>query len=170
MGAIVVDQILSAYPDMYFDNVVFMAAAVSTREVLDHTVPYLKLHPKTRFFSLSLHPDSENSETSLIGVEPSGSLLVWVDSYYTTPLTHLDRTFGRWENVRSVLHIFPQDVLQRQMHFKVFGSDTRNSPQEHGEFNNYPFWRANFWWTGPWDYGKYRYETSAESETLYFQK
>ena len=169
MGAIVINEILGAYPHMHFDNVVFMGAAVSIREVLDHTIPYLARHPATQFYSLSLDPDAENSETSLIGVEPSGSLLVWIDSYYTTPLTQLDRTFGRWENVRSVLHVFPPEVLERRMHFKMFGFDSTNSPQEHGEFGRYPFWRPNFWWTGSWKYGDYFYDAPGEPDTPYLK-
>jgi pimeloyl-ACP methyl ester carboxylesterase len=167
MGTIVVNQILSERPQMHFDNVVFMAAAVSTHEVLDHTIPYLANHQATQFYSLSLRPNAENTETSLIGVEPSGSLLVWIDSYYTSPLTQLDRTFGRWENVRSALHVFPPEILQRQMHFKIFGYDERNSPQEHGEFGRYPFWRPNFWWKGSWKHGTYFYDApSGEPDTL----
>ncbi|MBI3319943.1 MAG: hypothetical protein HYZ89_05100, partial [Candidatus Omnitrophica bacterium] len=162
MGTIVVNQILSECPQMHFDNVVFMGAAVSTHEVLDHTIPYLAAHPTTQLYNLSLAPDAENSETSLIGVEPSGSLLVWIDSYYTSPLTQLDRTFGRWENVRSALHVFPPEILTRQMHFKIFGFDATNSPQEHGEFGRYPFWRPSFWWTGSWKYGPYSYDAPKE--------
>jgi len=160
MGAIVVNQILGDFPHIQFDHVVFLAAAVSTREVLDRTIPYLREHPTTQFYNLSLDPDNDNSETSLIGVEPSGSLLTWVDNYYTTPLTQLDRTFGRWENVRSVLHVFPPKILKQQMHFKIFGFDSVNSPQEHGEFGNYPFWRPNFWWKGKWKYNDYSYTPS----------
>ena len=162
MGTIVVNQILGDFPHIHFDNVVFMAAAVSTREVLDRAIPYLKQHPTTQFYSLSLAPDNDNSETSLIGVEPSGSLLTWIDNYYTTPLTQLDRTFGRWENVRSALHVFPPEILEKQMHFKVFGFDDRNSPQEHGDFSRYPFWLPNFWWKGSWEYNDYFYEAPKE--------
>lgn len=171
MGTIVVNQILGDFPDIHFDNVVFMAAAVSTREVLEHTIPYLKEHPTTQFYSLSLAPDNDNSETSLIGVEPSGSLLTWIDNYYTTPLTQLDRTFGRWENARSALHVFPPEILEEQMHFKVFGFNGRNSPQEHGEFTNYPFWMPNFWWKGSWEYGDYSHEASeGELDTSYLKQ
>ena len=168
MGAIVVNRILGEYPQMHFDNVVFMGAAVSTHEVLDHTIPYLAKHPATQFYSLSLRPNAENNETSLIGVEPSGSLLVWIDNYYTSPLTQLDRTFGRWENVYPALHVFPPKILARQMHLKIFGYDEHNSPQEHGEFGRYPFWRPNFWWKGVWTYGKYFYNPpKPEPDTLY---
>lgn len=157
MGTIVLNKWLTAFPDLHVDHLVYMASASSTRQVVTHVVPYLQDHPHTQFYSLMMHPDNDNSELHFWGITPSGSLLVWVDNFLTTPQTELDRTFGRWENVRSALHVFPKEMLQSgQIRFKIFGFDEENSPQFHGDFDRFPYWEPNFWWKGPWEWqGKY---------------
>ncbi len=152
MGTFVINELLTARPDTHVDHIVYMAAAATIRDVTHHVIPYLSHHSATHFYSLFLHPDNDNSESHFLGLTPSGSLLAWIDNYYTTPITHLDRTSGRWENMRSALHVFPPQMLNSQIHFKIFGFNSQNSPQRHGDFDNFPYWEPHFWWKGSWQW------------------
>jgi pimeloyl-ACP methyl ester carboxylesterase len=146
MGAMVLDELVRTNPDMDFTNIVFMGAAVSARRVVENIVPYLERNPGTRFYNLSLHPENEDREASAAGLTPSGSLPVWIDTMYTTPESDLDKTAGRWKNMRVVRHVFPKETYESQMRFKVFGLDKNRHPQAHGDFDNFPFWQREFWW------------------------
>jgi hypothetical protein len=157
MGAIVVNELLETFPNLPYENVVYMGAAASIRETQRAIKPVLLAAPGcTHFFNLSLHPMNEARESTSAGFAVSGSLLVWVDEMFERPKTLPDRTIGQWRNVRMVKRVFPPE-LQSQMLFKVFdraegmvpfgnGGDYPN-PTTHGAFNDegIPFWNETFW-------------------------
>jgi hypothetical protein len=154
MGAIVLNEALSRYTrpgDLRFSEIVYMAAAANTRDSLEAVTRYLNLpgNERVHFYNLSLHPQAEDRERSLGGVTPDGSLLVWIDSMFQNPPSFLERTFGRWENVRPALHLVPTELRER-MHFRVFGLDN-GDPQGHGEVNDAcrRFWLRAYWLGSP---------------------
>jgi hypothetical protein len=55
--------------------------------------------PDLRFYDLTLHQDWDAREIEVEGAAPMGSLLEWIDDIFETPLTPIDRTLGKWENV-----------------------------------------------------------------------
>lgn len=155
MGTIVAGEILKSFPDIYFKNIVFMGAAISTRDAVSSLGTYLMRHrsPPADFYNLSLHPENEDREISGFGLIPSGSLLAWIDNMYTTPETRIDRTFGRWDNIKFSRFLFPEAVRD-QMHYKIFGmAGGKNAPypQKHGEFDEvrFAYWKPIFWWHEP---------------------
>ena len=155
MGTIVAGEILKAFPDVHFENIVFMGAAISARDAVASLSPYLQHQgpQKTNFYNLSLHPENEDREISGGGLIPSGSLLVWIDNMYTTPETRIDRTFGRWDNIKYARFLFPEAVRDR-VHYKIFGMARGKKgkkapyPQKHGEFDEveFEYWKPSFWW------------------------
>lgn len=112
---------------------------------------------RLRFYNLMLHPRAEARELSGGGLVLSGSLLEWIDDMYENPRTMLDRTLGKWRNVRVTRHIFPEEA-QKRMIFKIFGHRQQvgepgdpnfkpGDPVRHGEFNDtrMHFWLPEFW-------------------------
>lgn len=149
MGTMIVSDLLHAYPQCPYNDIVFMAAAVSLREA-NHSLPrVLEINSDVNFYNLSLLPKRDARELSAFGLVPSGSLLEWIDEMYTPPNTKFDRTMGKWVNVREVLPTI-SDELRKHMTFRVFGG-SRSEPAEHGAFNNVDmcFWRRSFW-EGDW--------------------
>lgn len=152
MGAIVINELLEAFPRLPYENIVFMGGAASIRDTVRALAPVLRTAPGcSHFFNLSLHPMNEAREESSAGFAVSGSMLVWVDELFERPKTLLDRTIGQWRNVRMVKGVLPQD-LQSLMLFKVFDRDAGNPPDPsnplyHGGFNDpgVPFWWPSFW-------------------------
>jgi len=163
MGTIVINEMLRRFPDIRYDDIVYMAAACSIREYEDSVFPYLNKHgqnqqrqkehepnkPKPpQVYHLMLHEQAEVGETlEYVDLPPRGSLLVWVDNFFSKPKTHLDRRLGRWTNLALAVHNTPKE-MQEQIFFKVFalGESTKETnPQRHGEFNEFPFWRETFW-------------------------
>lgn len=136
MGAFIVNQIVNAFPNLEYKNIVYMAAAASIREFRLMTEPVVKLKKDTRVFSLSLHPLAEGTEINWGGISPIGSLLEWIDDIYTTPYTMEDRTMGKWENVVVAQESF-SDGIQDRMRFKRFDR-TCAGPTRHGGFGFIP--------------------------------
>ena len=136
-----------------------MASADSITNLLDRVVPFIEREnarpgADVRFYSLSLHPENEDREASVGGLSPSGSLLVWIDNMYTTPETVLDKRSGRWTNMERALPLISAQARSK-MFFKIYGlndcgTDRQDGviaePQEHGDFDNLPFWREETWW------------------------
>jgi hypothetical protein len=161
MGAFIVNEFLRRYrDDILVDDIVYMAGADSVRNTLDSVVPYLAQHPCERgagkhcprFFNLSLHPRNEVSESNYFGLIPRGSLLVWIDDFFSSPLTQYDRTVGRWENVIQAYGEFPKELRDR-VFLKAFNRDSRIA--KHGDFSRARFWEETFWQPGgaegnPW--------------------
>lgn len=152
MGGIVVNRILRNIPDLRVSNIVFMASADSLENFMYTTVPYVKRQSgKNRsvaVYNLHLHPENEDREVTAYGFAPSGSLLVWIDNAFGNPDYTLQRTAGRWSNMKQILPLIDDSIAQK-FRFKVFGR-TKNSceqPQKHGEFDdcNYRFWDESYW-------------------------
>lgn len=170
MGAIVANEILLRHPKkLPIDNIVYLAAACSVKECEDALVPYLRQTQghgaSAQFYNLSLHPVAEITETfmspekkrpspldyskSTIGLfVPRGSLLQWLDAFFTTPLNLEDRRLGKWATAISSAGIFPGDVSDR-IHLTMFPVGLSDLPQKHGQFDSlaFPtrFWQQKFW-------------------------
>ena len=145
MGTIISNKIIAKYPDINFDNIVFMAAACTLNNIAEIISPYLSHHPKANFYNLSLHPKRDQFENaSFIDIVPRGSLLWWIDSTLAEINSFQDRTAGYWPNIYKVApKIFPQKI-QRQVHLTKFGM-VGNWPQTHGSFDDFEFWKETFW-------------------------
>lgn len=163
MGAIVASEVVNAFPDLPYRNVVFMGAAVSIKEFYNSVQRVLKERVKKTlasanncardkvgilgnadeaiskpfcFFNLSLHPYAEATEENGYGAAPSGSLLEWIDTNFTQPADIADRTLGRWANISPLRYTLDEDLLNKgYMHFKRFGLDF-NGPYSHGGLAN----------------------------------
>jgi hypothetical protein len=172
MGAIIVNELIANYNHLPYQNIVFMVATTSLRHSRNALVPLLQASAdgqkssdlKVRFFNLLLHPKADAREDSVYGLLPSGSLLEWINEVLAKPKTVLDRTMGKWRNLRPALHIFPAEV-QTHMTFRIFGFDQRRwrehlggdgvpcadyagpNPVTHGSFNDTAkeYWRPTFW-------------------------
>ena len=162
MGAIVVNELIQLYPDLPYENLVYMAGAASVRDTSRATVLILRANRGcTKLYALMLHPMNEAREPTFYGLSMSGSLLTYVDDFLEQPKTLPDRTVGQWHNLRQSRHLFPADA-RRWMHMRVFdreaGADIENgkpvrrpNPTTHGAFNDarMPFWKEwSFWKPG----------------------
>lgn len=154
MGGIIINRALRDLPDdlTEVDNLVYMASADNLQNYLDATIPLVKKKNSLRIYNLHLHPENEDREISSGGLAPSGSLLVWIDHTYDTPEYILQRTSGRWSNIRLVLDLIPNETkpngndLLRNYHFTVFGrGPTEKRPQTHGSFDDFNFWEKSYW-------------------------
>ncbi|MEK7486987.1 MAG: hypothetical protein AABZ60_21890 [Planctomycetota bacterium] len=147
MGTIALNELIRSFPELEYKEIIFMAAACSIRDFLNKTVPYLQTHLFTKFYNLCLHPEAEDNEKNWLGLVPRGSLLAWIDNRYMHPETHLDRTMGRWSNLKTALHVFPQEIQER-LYFKIFGF-AKKDPISHGDFtegkDDYEYWNSKFW-------------------------
>ncbi len=147
MGAIIVDQLLRYAPMLPVENIVFMAGATTVEDYKDTVEPFLEGHPETQMYHLILHPGAEVAETNWLDLAPRGSLLVWIDNYFTDPVTRQERTVGRFLNLMPELTNTPNSI-RAQVHVKVFhfGADGQKwNPQKHGDFSIFPFWDKAFW-------------------------
>jgi pimeloyl-ACP methyl ester carboxylesterase len=136
MGALVINEMMQNFPDLPYENVVFMAAANSIRDFKAMTEPVLK-NPRCRdlrFYNLSLHPIAEARDLELYGAAPVGSLLEWIDDIFETPVTPIERTMGKWENIIYAENEFDRDATKR-MYFHRFGLRSPD-PIMHGQFAN----------------------------------
>jgi pimeloyl-ACP methyl ester carboxylesterase len=167
MGAIVALNVLGRHPAIDFRNVVFMGAAARIKDVENVLVPWLARHPEARFFNLSLDPYNEIAESNWFGLLPRGSLLMWIDDTFGEVNTVRDRTIGKWWNVLRVaedvfpvkfplrrpglgakgVDLFESVPLRERVSLKRFPiqPDGSDGPQKHTDFNNYCFWREDFW-------------------------
>ncbi len=126
MGTIVMNELIPLHPRLPYRNLVFMAAAASVRDsaramsraVIEANDGREQTAP-LRFYNLMLHPENDANELVALGAAPSGSLLAWVDEMYENPKTAIDRTMGKWRNLRATRHVFPEDA-RRNMLFRVF--------------------------------------------------
>jgi pimeloyl-ACP methyl ester carboxylesterase len=152
MGAIVLNRALQEFPDLPVSRIVYMAPACSCNEARESVVPFLASHPDTQFYVLALHEISESSESNALDTVPRGSLLEWIDYWYTNPTTVADMRFGKWENLMATLHLFDYrdpakpgsaSTLDR-VHVKVFGRKDGHVPEKHGDFSKAPFWTKAF--------------------------
>lgn len=164
MGTIVANSILTRFPDLPVENVVYMAAACSVQDYHGAVFPLLQRRPSARMWNLVLQRDAEVAETfpGLIELAPRGSLLVWIDSFYESPETWLDRTAGRFTNLLATEHLSKgvDDVrglpIRDRIVVKEFDHRARrdpDNPEMHGDFSTAPFWERSFWTPGPQVHG-----------------
>ncbi len=152
MGTLIIDQLLRFRADLEVANIVFMGAATSVADYTDSIHPYLERHQgedghaKTQMYHLVLHPLAETTEWGFLDLSPRGSLLIWIDNYFTDPITPRDRRVGRFSNLVPELRF--ANSVARQIHLKVFEVGTKDrcwNPQKHGDFGEFPFWDERFW-------------------------
>jgi hypothetical protein len=152
MGTIIIDRLLRYAPNLVVKNIVFMGAATSVEDYRDTVDAYLDRHkgdgePGTQMYHLVLHPLAEATERNARDFAPRGSLLVWIDNYFTDPTTPLGRRVGRFSNVVPELQ-FAADGIKKQIHLKVFRVERKyncSNPRKHGDFGLFPFWDERFW-------------------------
>ena len=109
----------------------------------------MEQNKETNFYNLMLHPYAESGEKNFFDTfPPRGSLLEWLDDYFTEPRTLLDRRMGKYFNMIQAIHTINPLVRNRiyLRHFDV-GSNS-NYPQKHGEFDDkkFQFWKEGFWY------------------------
>jgi pimeloyl-ACP methyl ester carboxylesterase len=153
MGPIIVNEMVTRYPELPFKNIVFMAAACSTRETVKALKPYLKMHPKTMFYNLCIHPNRDSQDMMTYGVLPRGSVLEWIDLFFANPISESDMCIGQWVNAMYLLPRMMRGV-EHQVVNKAFGVDDPetntirlNMPEQHTDFSNpvLRFWKPSFW-------------------------
>lgn len=147
MGGIIINRALRDLPDLEVDNIVYMASADNLQNYLDTTLPLVKKRNRLQIYNLHLHPENEDREISSVWIGPSGSLLAWIDHTYDTPEYILQRTSGRWSNIRRVIKFIPPEH-RTNYHFRVFErGQTHDSPQTHGAFDeiHFEFWKESYW-------------------------
>lgn len=154
MGAMVINRVLENAPNIRLKNIVYMGSADTLESFLYTTVPYViraeDAGHKVNVYSLHLHPENEDREVSAYGLAPSGSLLVWIDNAFGNPDYTLQRTAGRWSNMRQVIPLINANAAS-MVNFKIFCISKHRfadrMPQKHGEFDDTVnrFWDASFW-------------------------
>ncbi|MCX7824338.1 MAG: hypothetical protein N2689_02145 [Verrucomicrobiae bacterium] len=150
MGTIVLNELIRSYPNLPYTNIVYLAAACSMRDLESSVVPYLAAHPGATFYNVCLHPKNDVFGICVPGdLGPRGTLLQWIDNFFSSPLTMQDRTLGNWYNLMQETHVFPTN-LHRQIKLKAFGvgSDSEfpeGNPQQHQDFGTNIFWAPAFW-------------------------
>lgn len=149
MGTIIANNIIAKYQGINFSHIVYMAAACKTKDLEYVISPYLKRNGKTAFYNLSLSPYLDISENYFFDVVPRGSLLMWIDQTLANINSFQDRAAGYWFNiVHSASQVFKETEVRRRVHLTQFGIKD-GSPQKHGDFGDYPFWREEFWLGNP---------------------
>ena len=170
MGAIVSNEMLKRHPELSFDRIVYLAAACSVKDCQDSIVPYLRRRiaagRPANFYNLSLHPVAEVSEAvggdpgdwsigglgktaAGVALVPRGSLLEWLDDFFTKPMNYEERRLGKWATAITSVEIFPKEV-RKYIHLKMFPVGVGNSqvPEEHGNFadgkGEVKFWKEDF--------------------------
>ncbi len=131
-----------------FNNIVYMAAAATLRDIETSVYPYLQNNSDHSFFHLMLHKRAEEGEIPWVDLIPRGSLLVWIDQFLSNPLTHKERTAGRYENFFLDFHSIQKEI-QSQISLRVFSNGEKvkfNNPMKHGEFTTrFRFWDEACW-------------------------
>jgi hypothetical protein len=174
MGSITINELVYRFPELPYSDIVYMAAAASTRDTRRAIEPLLRRSMQQRgndglrFYNLVLHPLNDARERSEHGAVPSGSLLVWIDEMYEPAKTPEDRTFGYWPNVKAARFIFERPegeagggapLVADRMLYRVFSRPPVSqhpckgphcvpaNPHVHGAFNDDSacFWRPAFW-------------------------
>jgi hypothetical protein len=131
-----------------FDHVVYMGAACSIADYEAAVFPYLEdvSHKSAEFYHVTLQERAECAESTGAGFVPYGSLLTWIDHYYSHTLTPTDRAAGRFTNLMTNYHRTPERLRER-IHIKMFGLDESQPVHAlvHGDFSGLPFWRPSVW-------------------------
>jgi len=128
------------------DNIVYMAAASTVSHFQSTVIPYLLQNDETNFYNLTLGREAEIRD-EYFGLTPRGSLLVWIDEFLSTPLTHRDRTLGRFDNFMLTAHEIPPQLRER-IHLKTYSTGDpvrKTNPQHHTDFGSIKFWNKDCW-------------------------
>lgn len=163
MGAIIVNHILRDFGScLPIDNIVFMAAASTINNYNDSVFPFMVWRlkeseadpkkPVPKVYHLMLHELAETSETNYMNLPPTGSLLVWIDNFLSTPNTPMDRTSGRFTNLMLSLHTTPREI-RPYISIKRFpgggsswGGTRAGIPANHSDFaGRFKFWDKTCW-------------------------
>ncbi len=158
MGTMVMNELFRLYgrslpPNIYIDNIVYMAAACKIVDWENSIESYLRSSPKTHFYNLTLNPYREKQEKVGIPIleliVPSGSLLVWIDKMFEDPHSFTDRTLGKYDNFVMSYSIF-DPLVRSRIHLKTFPYAPRKHkelkiPIRHGEVDDYHFWEEGYW-------------------------
>jgi hypothetical protein len=150
MGTIVLNEAIreinAGNIELKIDKIIYMAAACSLRDFSQGAGAYIEKNKHCKAYNLCLHPKREISEYQPFRYIPAcyaGSLLVWIDEFFESPRDFLGRSAGSFENCIAARHHLPQT---KQFHLKAFESDpsSTNTPQRHGDFDDFPFWEESF--------------------------
>lgn len=156
MGTMVLNNALKLYQSKWIEsralkNIVYMAAAASIDDSLNTLVPFLvPANPQQTvpaFYNLTLNRVAEVSETHLLGLIPTGSLLVSIDQHFENPEHPMRRTFGSEVNVLSALNAIAQRLqgAEGTIVFKAFDRHPKSIPSTHGGFNEIEYWKKSTW-------------------------
>lgn len=145
MGTIISNNIIARFQELDFRDIVYMAAACSVKNVELVIPSYMQKNKDTKFYSLSLNPYRDMAENSALDFVPRGSLLMWIDDTLGTTNSFQDKTAGFWFNiVRGAQEAFKTPSIRQRVHLTQFGIKD-GTPQEHGSFSAYSFWKESFW-------------------------
>ena len=154
MGAIVANKVLTRWPEINFSKIVYLAAASSVEDFKLSVLPYMKVHPETHFYNLTLHPIAENTETYGLGFGQTGSLLTQIDNFYESPTYENKRTLGRWTNVVNNIDYLNDEKenksngsLLSRLHFRTLPLGN-GYPEKHGDFDEVEFIKNGRFWLG----------------------
>jgi hypothetical protein len=163
MGSIIANEMIREHGnDLHLSDIVYLAPACGTEDFDREVVPFLKGHTNVMFYDLCQHPGNESGEDYYhmhpwhipVGlIAPQGSLLDWIDYYYSSTETDFGRTMGKWENtVIGMRGIDPK--VYNQISIKTFGMGSLKDygPQHHGDLSEIRFWDPKVWNpTNQWD-------------------
>lgn len=168
-GSIIANEIIRRHgAQLRIKNIVYMAAACGIQDFTKCVVPFMVSNTNVHFYNLCLHPYNERTERHMNVdwnpwvnwivnipeeiITPQGSLLQWIDDYYSNADTKFGWTLGKLENVLPGMQaaMIPTNIYPR-ITIKCFGVGSLHDcgPQEHGNFTQVRFWDTNFW-QGPW--------------------
>jgi hypothetical protein len=145
MGAIVLNEALTHFQNLPVTRIVYMAPACSIHAAEHCLLPFLFRNRNVQFHLLTLHPLAEADEWNVFDIVPRGSLLEWIDNFFSAPTTHDERRLGKWANVLPALRLFAREPVRGRVTIKAFGVEGDSIPQQHGQFNRCPFWKRSFW-------------------------
>lgn len=152
MGTIIANKILSNWPELEFEKIIYMAAASSIEDYRLSVLPYLRRHNHTVFYNYSLHPIAENTDSYGFGLGGFGSLLTQIDNFYEAPITEDQRTLGRWANVMNgIIYLIGKDDVENKVAERLcfrtlpLGSEY---PSKHGDFDEIKFITKGKFWEG----------------------
>jgi hypothetical protein len=157
MGAIVLNHLLREVPDIRVKRIAYLAPACSISDWQKSVLPYLNSRDGAgaEFYSLALHRMREASERNpgkYADLAPRGSLLNWIDNYFSHPTNIEERTLGSWDNVARIVPQIPTQLRER-VHLLSFDAvntdhpDYRTlQPQKHGDLDDWPFWSLAMLW------------------------
>ena len=137
MGTLVLNRLLARFHELYFDRIVYLAAAASIREVETVGMGYLRTHRDAKLWSFSLSQTDEASEQNPGALGERGTLLLWIDNLFGRVTSPSRKTFGRYENLQEYVNFSPESFTERRVTLVKFNGrdDYGRDPREHGDFN-----------------------------------